>query len=145
MATQYATILSCEDGDLWIDLQYAPPRTEASGSRLEHGKDFLGVPFERWAQHIGETVDLSTWEGTGEGMVGGPDRCQIADYLGGPLEFVSPSMDKAEIKDRIRRTLSWLDDENYEYLPSARKSMAWQIRHARRCLRMARELRQSDD
>ncbi len=139
MATQHATIEREDKGALWIDLHYTDFCRESSGTRLEHGEEMFGVPFEKWEQHIGQNVDLSTWEGTGEGMIGGPTKRQVALYIGGPLEHVTPWTDIEEIQKGIAEILLWLEDEDCEYLPEARKLIAMEIRHARQCMRMIRE------
>jgi hypothetical protein len=143
MATQFAKVSRLSDGSLWVELRYASPREGDSAIRVERGIAFLGVPFDKWEQCVGEVVDLSTWEGTGEGMIGGPKRCQVAGYLDGPLAFVTPAMEEKEVLERIREILNWLADEDFEFLPEARTQIAADIRRARWCLRVGRELRTS--
>ena len=67
------------------------------------------------------TIDLSTWAGSGEGMIGGPTRTQIADFLYcGVLERGFPPYDPTKLRREIASFEEWLDDERYELAPDVR-------------------------
>ena len=141
MAKQFATIQKKEKNALWIELRYETPREEYTEWRLEKGDSLFDVPFEKWEQHTGQTVGLSIWEGTGEGMVGGPTKQQIECYLGGPLEYITPFTDEREIRNGINKILQWLKDENKEFSANARNQIEEQIERARYCIREGRKFR----
>jgi hypothetical protein len=85
MAKQLAFIQIIEKDALWIELRYETPREEQTGRRLERGDSLFDVPFTKWEQHVGQTIDLSTWKGTGEGMIDGPTKQEVACYWGGTV------------------------------------------------------------
>jgi hypothetical protein len=64
-------IVRQDDGRLQVQCWYADRRPERTGHYVAPGKGLFDVPFSVWEQHIGKTVDLSKWEGSGEGMIGG--------------------------------------------------------------------------
>ena len=135
MARRYATISRSNDGALLVDFRYADAeRGERSGHRLDPGESLEGVPFEQWATHVGQQVDLSTWHGTGEGMIGGPDRMRVAGILyDGPL--TEPCLRAAfteEIEAEIARWEAALVDDRYEYTPDVRRDIRRWIRDGRK-------------
>lgn len=142
MATVFAAIRKDPDGRLAITCRYAAPRDkEVNVTWISRGERWLGVAYRKWEAHVGQVVDLSKWKGTGEGMIGGPTRARIAAFLDGPLAFVTPFSDPEEIRRGIAEAKAMVDDEDHEYLPSARKQIDDGLRRGRWCLRKALEMR----
>ncbi|MBS1257001.1 MAG: hypothetical protein MAG551_00036 [Candidatus Scalindua arabica] len=141
MATQFATIQKKDKNALWIELRYEAPKEEYTGLRLERSDRLFDVPFEKWEQHTGQTIDLSTWEGTGEGMIGGPTKQQIEFYLDGPLAFIAAFTDEKEIRNGIKELRQWLKDENIDFSKNARNQIEEEIRYANYCIKEGRKFR----
>ncbi|MCI0491034.1 MAG: hypothetical protein L0229_30965 [Blastocatellia bacterium] len=123
MATLYATIRKERNGRISISYRYADRSRGRTIVRLRKNQELFGVPFKVWRKYAGQTVDLSQWEGTGEGMIGGPTRTQVAHFLYcGPLAFLY-GFSEAKIQEEIESLERWLEDDRYEFSQEARSKV----------------------
>lgn len=145
MATQYARVRKEKDGRLAISLWYADGRSDRTTVWIDRKQQWFDVPYAIWAQHIGRTIDLSTWAGSGEGMIGGPTRTQIADFLYcGVLERGFPPYDPTKLRREIASFEEWLDDERYELAPDVRDRVESYVAKGRRWLEQVRQTSSGD-
>ena len=108
------------------------------------GDNLFDVPYTKWLAHVNQEVDLSTWEGTGIGMIGGPTKIEIAAILyDGILSSYSMfDITVEEIEEEIRRFQKRLEDMNYEYDPDVRKDIREYIRKGRQKIKELRQVNQ---
>ena len=121
-ATLYATIKKERDGRVSISYRYADRSRGRTIVRIGKNQELFSIPFKVWKKYAGQTVDLSQWEGTGEGMIGGPARTQVADFLYcGPLAFLNRFSEAETVQEEMESLERWLEDDRYEFSQGARR------------------------
>jgi len=98
------------------------------------GGYLFDVPYTKWLKHVSQEVDISTWEGTGIGMIGGPIKIDVAALLyDGILSSYSMfDLTIEEIEEEVRRFQRELEDTNYEYAPNVQEQIQEYIRKGKR-------------
>ena len=95
------------------------PEVHNSGATyyIRPREELFDVPYVKWLHHVNQEIDLSTWEGTGIGMIGGPTKIEIAAILyDGILSSYSMfDITVEEIEEEIRRFQKRLEDMNYRH------------------------------
>lgn len=145
MGAQFAKVWRETDGRVWVRTWYQDPsRSESVEMPIQPGELYLGVPYSKWADHLDEVIDLTTWEGTGEGMIGGPTRTLVEVILDHPLSFVSFTSEE-EVLRAIGEVEDWLRDDRYEFTTEARNGLLHAIDHERETMVKRKELKAEFD
>jgi hypothetical protein len=130
-AARVASIRLREDGRLQVKLRYVCQPWEKGSCWFGSDHEYQGVPYQRWHAHAGRIVRLWEWEGTGEGMIGGPAKRQVGViFWGGAAEF--PYQHSAEeclsTADELE---AWLADDRYDFTDRNREEVLAKIAQLR--------------
>jgi hypothetical protein len=115
-------------GGLLVKIRYVQKPRGSYSCSVSPGQELLGVPYEVWKQHEGHRpIRLWEWQGTGEGMIGGPAKRE-ADFtfFGGLWEYPD-RYSVGELLAHAQRLEDWLSDERYEFSPRCRAEVERKI------------------
>ena len=130
-----ARISNDADGRLAITWRYHEPNVGGGTHWIDQTEEWFGVPFQQWERSIGETIDLTKWQGTAYGMIGGPRKMNrdgvlycgwLARIANLPPQCVrdgySAKMDQI-ISKEVRELEEELNDERFEFSPQTRQRL----------------------
>ena len=94
------------------------PEVHNSGATyyIRPREELFDVPYVKWLHHVNQEIDLSTWEGSGTSMMGGPTRIEVSFLLydGILSHHHMNGYTIKEIEEAIGELQIYLNNEIYE-------------------------------